>query len=99
MIGRKLTGLLISLALPLTFAGSAAADFGDDVRDSISVPSAGDVRDNIETPETPQTPSLDDDGDDGSFDPPSHGDFSVIDDEARDRASQIRDEILSRLDG
>ena len=97
---RTLASVAIGLALPLTLVGSAAADIGDDVRDSITVPSGAEIRDQIDI--SPGFVGDGDDGDDGdeaSFDAPSSGDFSGIDDAVREEFSGIggavRDRVLS----
>jgi hypothetical protein len=83
MSKRMLASVAIGLALPLTLVGSAAADFGDDVRDSITVPSGSGIRDQVDI--SPEFSSDDDAGDDESFDVPSSGDFSGIGGAVRDR--------------
>jgi hypothetical protein len=97
MYKRTLASIAIGLALPLTLVGSAAADFGDDVRDSITVPSGSEIRDQVDI--SPEFASDDDDGDDESFDVPSSGDFSGIDDSVREDVSDIGGAVRDRVHG
>lgn len=89
---RRLSGLAVGLALSLSFALPAAADFGDDIRDNIDIPTSDDFDMLFDTPSF-SFPDNDDsgDGDDnlvgllpGSFDDG---------DEAREDAQSLADDV------
>lgn len=93
---RRLTGLTIGLALSAAFALPAAADFGDDIRDGLDIPTRDDVNVSVDIPDF-SIPADGDDDDGDDFVVVLPGDFADVGDDARDDANSLADDIRERV--